>query len=141
MVFPVPKKYHIVQRCQKHSMQIIRAINPTSSDPKKRRIYLWKLITFDSKNQFQQNKQIKLKLNKEIKLKLSNRDYTQFFESNWWDNWHASKSGKMLKQIVFLHFTYTPASSQIWKAFSGKKCDFFRFGGSINRTIIRSILI
>ncbi len=42
----------------------------TSSDPKKSRISLWKLINFDSKNQFQQNKQ--------IKLKLSNHDNTQF---------------------------------------------------------------
>jgi len=42
----------------------------TSSDPKKSRISLWKLITFDPKNQFQQNKQ--------IKLKLSNHDSTPF---------------------------------------------------------------
>jgi len=42
----------------------------TSSDPKKSRNSLWKLITFDSKNQLQQNKQ--------IKLKLSYHDNTQF---------------------------------------------------------------
>jgi len=38
--------------------------------PEKSRISLWKLIAFDYKNQFQQNKQ--------FKLKLSNKDTTQF---------------------------------------------------------------